>query len=849
MIIKEIELENIRSYKKQLIKFSSGINFLSGDIGSGKSTILLAIEFALFGFKRGDLEGFHLLRKGEDEGNVKLCLYDPKTNENLEIFRKLKKSKKNSNISQESGYLKYNSSLEELSPSELNSHIFDILNFPKEFLTKDKNLIYRFTTYTPQEQLKEILFSDSEKKLEVIRKLFKIDKYKQLSDSINIFISENRIEKKLLESKLESKDRIDEEINLLDKEILELEQKEKDLLNKEKPLIEKIQKCKDAVLKREDFLDKLNLKKVSVEKKLSQLDELTKQNFDTKKKISQSSLELSKLDKLDIDKVKQGNNLKIKHLENDLKKIQNEKSIFLKDKENLEKTKQERFELEKQIQLMKSLELKIKDKSKEFDYILTKCKLKDAQVEIRELNKKLEKVNKIKKTFEEDSKEILILNEKIKNLKEFLLDKEKELKNFTKLDFCPTCKQNICDGHKMDIMQETRLDIKDYKFQTQQYSVKLEKLKVQIDINKHKLSKIEEDENKLFKLKEKEKYLLEKTIHEKNLYLDLQKEKKELLILKKLKLEEKVEEINLKLKESNLEKNFEELSKKELKNNSDISNLKLEISNLNNNIQIKKKLNLEIKELNLIIKSNQEKLNKKEELLSTKEKLNLRELEIRESKKKYQILLDNLFEKQKLFGSELASFKTDILNKKKILTDKKSLKEEMNILKKNLISLTIKEEFLDKKVNNISKLIEKAVFTKYYAQFNEEFEKLFKDLIEDNEIDVRLDEVFNIIIEQNGYDIDIKNLSGGEKSSLAIAYRLGLKKIIEDNLGREQKLNILILDEPTDGFSNEQIDRLGNILKESNLKQILLVSHDEKIESISDEIIHIEKVNHISTIS
>ena len=187
MIIKSIQLSNIRSYLESTIEFEDGINFLSGDIGCGKSSILLAIEFALFGFKKGDVDGFQLLRKGEKEGFVKLILINPKTNIELEIFRKVKMSKTGT-ISQDSGHVKYDNALEELSPQELNAFIFEKLNFPKEFLTKDKNLVYRFTIYTPQEQLKEVLFATEEKRLEIIRKIFKIDKYKQLVNASSHYV-------------------------------------------------------------------------------------------------------------------------------------------------------------------------------------------------------------------------------------------------------------------------------------------------------------------------------------------------------------------------------------------------------------------------------------------------------------------------------------------------------------------------------------------------------------------------------------------------------------------------------------------------------------------------------------
>jgi len=69
MIIKKIVLDNIRSYNHEEINFTEGSTLLSGDIGSGKTSVLLSIEFALFGLQPGQ-RGSGLLRNGEEEGSV-----------------------------------------------------------------------------------------------------------------------------------------------------------------------------------------------------------------------------------------------------------------------------------------------------------------------------------------------------------------------------------------------------------------------------------------------------------------------------------------------------------------------------------------------------------------------------------------------------------------------------------------------------------------------------------------------------------------------------------------------------------------------------------------------------------
>ncbi|NIQ06664.1 MAG: AAA family ATPase, partial [Candidatus Korarchaeota archaeon] len=46
---KAIEVRNIRSYKKERVEVPEGSVVLAGNVGAGKSSLLLAMEFALFG--------------------------------------------------------------------------------------------------------------------------------------------------------------------------------------------------------------------------------------------------------------------------------------------------------------------------------------------------------------------------------------------------------------------------------------------------------------------------------------------------------------------------------------------------------------------------------------------------------------------------------------------------------------------------------------------------------------------------------------------------------------------------------------------------------------------------------
>ncbi|MDH7556970.1 MAG: AAA family ATPase, partial [Candidatus Methanosuratincola sp.] len=135
--------------------------------------------------------------------------------------------------------------------------------------------------------------------------------------------------------------------------------------------------------------------------------------------------------------------------------------------------------------------------------------------------------------------------------------------------------------------------------------------------------------------------------------------------------------------------------------------------------------------------------------------------------------------------------------------------------------------------------VERAILTNANRELDEEFGRWFSFLVDDPTKGVRIDEVFTPLVSQDSYEQEVGNLSGGERTALALAYRLALNKTVQRRAGIEAGL--LILDEPTDGFSKDQIAKIGDLLKELDLRQVIIVSHERELEGAVDHIFRVSK--------
>ena len=120
-------------------------------------------------------------------------------------------------------------------------------------------------------------------------------------------------------------------------------------------------------------------------------------------------------------------------------------------------------------------------------------------------------------------------------------------------------------------------------------------------------------------------------------------------------------------------------------------------------------------------------------------------------------------------------------------------------------------------------------------------------MVEDQALRVTVDENFIAQISREGFDQDYFQLSGGERTSIALAYGLALNLIVQEGSAGGSS-NLLILDEPTDGFSNQQLCKLRDVFRELRCPQIIIVSHERELEGFADNVVNIQNKDGVSYI-
>jgi exonuclease SbcC len=822
MQIKSLHIQNIRSYVDETILLPDGSVLLAGDIGAGKTTILLAIEFALFGALRSELEASSLLRNGCAAGRIELTA-DIQGKE-VRINRTLKRTA--TTVKQEAGFISLQQQRIDATPTELRARIVELLGYPKEALTKTKGLLYRYTVFTPQEQMRQILYDEKEVRLGILRKVFQIDKYKRIQENAALIAKALRTESRIVKETLTDLPQLLEQKELYEKQSNDLAvqgEQERIRRNEIHALVkEQEMHLVHIEVQQKEIYALLEKKAVCVAAKEKNYDErlfLEKKWND----IASQRVQLEKVLAVTLEKptpiAREELEKQIPALERTLQEQKQQRLLLLQEHATLQKQRgvfqKEQIALQEALSYKKSYEEEL--------VVLQKCGEQKAALE---------------KRMQETEEALAAVT---KTMAAFTVQKQtagESIKRIPSLETCTFCFQAVSSDHKHLILETQQKQYHDAQEKEQMIAREKEDVQRQMDKDKKQMRELVIAEKKNAVLlnvlegleqKEKEKHTKELELHciEERFFEvsrgleaiqteNLNAMEKELLeqkaLLQKISAWEKAL-----LERKNTEVLFQEKS--------------LQKQQLEKELQEREGQQLRVVNELLTIENALKQYGDIEETYK-KQKHALQEIQQKE--KQQEILMITIEKEMQRIQEQKTHIEKDLQTKQ----ERAARTQRMDLFVR-----WIEEYFIP-----LVATMEKQVMLQVHAAFAAVFTSWFSLLMDDTSITARLDEEFTPVIDQNGYDTALLDLSGGEKTAVALAYRLALNKVINDFMTTIHTRDLIILDEPTDGFSARQLDKVREVLDELKMRQIILVSHESKIESFVDHVLRIEKIGHVSRV-
>lgn len=787
MKLKSLKLENFRQHEDSLIEFSDGITIINGANGAGKSTILEAITWAIYGTDaaRGNKDTIKF-NKAKARAKVRVELIFGLDNETFRIERFLDKAEL---------YLgeEENKAPIVTTQQEVTKYLTDKLG-----MTKDEF----FNTYFTGQ--KELNFLGNQKPLErrkFISKVLNYEKIREIQEQVRA--NKNSIISEISGLKLgiADLDSINEEKKLAGVELeeiiknLNIKQKEfnecSDKLAKIEPEWEKIREIKekyDKNTRETQFLTEKNSfiekNKISLEEKFKNLQEKSKileENFKYEAEYKETELKIKELEKLqEKEALKQTYLTKIESLE---KEIQEK---HLQQEEVIKSGKEKRIIVDK-IPVIKD---EITVISKQIQDIETKTisGIKEKEVLISQKQKEIEKIQN----------QLAVIREKGEE------------------GSCPTCERPL-KGEFEKVTDNFKDHIRVLENEINNLKTELEKLK----INSQEKTDLQKKKD------EKEKEYADLM----NFQGQYEEEKRRFLIIKneiesKTQEKTKIQEELAKIPEGFDNKALNSLREKNIplrQKYEQILSLKAELAGYD-------KIKLEHEQS---VKDKQETEIKQKQLEKELKELNY-------SEEAFLKIEDTVKQAKESFYN----FKNELV---KIQAEEKNINDKLDRIRKTEDSNKEKLKLIKEMQEKQDLLTE---LDRFYGQFWEKLNnharpeiselasKFLVDLTDGRYSELELNEKYEICLHDDG---EIKPvISGGEEDLVNLCVRLAISQIIAQRSGTA--LSLLILDEIFGSLDENRRSNVVNLLRNltNNFEQVILITHIEDIKDEIDNIITIE---------
>jgi exonuclease SbcC len=734
--IKRLRLFNIKSHANTTVEFSSGVNLIEGDVGSGKSTILQSIEAALFGYKAKDL-----IRVGEDEARLDLTL-DPDLEVEWKIgLRGLK-----------GGAVLTNGKKTELASGQIREFMVKRLRLGENYNTNSEPKVFRTAVYIRQEELKSILDGGDEVE-DLVRKVTGIKRYSVARENSSVLVEwisseirkyEDRI--MLLEPRVKENEDVKVKLSQATSkfEAVSLEREETE--NRHAVLDQEVKDAQARIFKMEADIQALKSFLREKEEEVRKLEgELAGLNS--------SILELEER-RLGYPSVpEQAINFD---------EICRREALLRQRVAELNRAKGERDATFRALRELHDEKQRLSSAIRaDLDYASLREMLTSIQIE---LNGALELKGQLEKTI-------------------------RDYRSLISSGNCPVCHRPINPQEYTRHLQEEMAARDKVEAELAEYR------KRQTDLQ-FLLEEAKKQENLVERLAEVDKQIAEKTEYLARVDSESQLTDASVELEEVTKIKEAYS-INRELEDKR--KQWDEVQRK-------IEELRA------HSVQLKAKL----QETQGLFSKEKPKLDskiKEYEQLSER----LRKLVSEEASVKQQ--LEHLGQLAKLYESDLS---------------------QLNSSKRTHEFLVRLRDFFEKVFEPGLEKIELEKLRLIKKEVSQRMREYFAVLMQDEDRSVELKENLQPCLQRrvDGKWVTIQFPSGGERSTMALAYRLALSSVARSRQGIQ--MDFLLLDEPTDGFSDEQLTKFQAVLERMDVPQIVLVTHHKALESMGGTIIQVD---------
>ena len=807
-MIKNIQLENIKTFPIFKHDFHVGYNFIEGDSGTGKTGILRSIGSGLC-----LASGSYLVRDGSDKGIINLLI--ELDGEEYLIHKEL--IRKDGKLSTANCYVKDKRCSRTFSATELDRYVFNLLNFRGSLGKKE---IYKYAIFTVQGEMLDVLSTkkeDIQSRIQTLRKTFGMEEYKNSIYVATKIVSDIGKKKIGLDARSNDIYKHKATFEKESRELIEIQDENNKLVSQEKGY--------------EEELKKFIQSKKSKEEEKSKYDNAEGVVIRINRDIEERKGEILDIENLidDYQEDMKSSNSDIEYLrgkyDKNEKNIDESFEVYLKVcKEELEKLRHDKKlkeeERDKYTEAKMNVELTRKDidnKSNQINSI--KDDIVENDSDISGFDSEIVKLLEVKRPTDKSMDKLV---EEEKEYEKLIIDLstnkgkiESSIETYDTLKqrgICPTCEQEV-DNNVFESKIQKRLeefsnvdvditknrdivsDIKLNIFDLRRYEDAQEKID---GYNTRRRVCIEDIENNDEEIKDLECELIK-------LDRDLKNYQRELYLF------------------NNLSSDIDDINKR-------ITNLSDDISfiGLMTQCQILKDKVRDLEKDNELCVQKSEIYN---ELL---EEIKRIEREISDKEHELKVVYNNISKNKGVIEEKIKTvnkIRKDIENKENEIRTSKYLEEYETLLKNVFIPGAEK--------------IEKILFKNIKNRFNKHIQQLSSSLLDNTELKVEIDEEFTPVVKIDGIKKNIERISGGEKASVAFAYRVILNMLTSELVG----INLpLIFDEPTYGLSKSKLTNLRNLMKDMRYKelkdkQIIIVSHEEMFKNVADYSFKLVKID------